>query len=381
MSDRAYRKNRSQLEERIKSGTIQTQASQDKYGFSRDEINELRAIKRLPPITGFARTRTIPDRVISESRDIKTTEGVANVLEDLKDPEGRWKDNTLMGYASRVRATARLLGIENSLDKLKDHESMIDLLEEKTSMMKNSTRKGYYGVISALAGVIPGWSSMLGEEAIKAYAKKARNESDIIDEQREEQKELGKVIPWEDIKKEGAKVTEKDPDRKMIYYLYTMIPPVRAGDYRKVAIVREDESPPKKTNHYNIDTGKMTWVDYKTQEFYGEVEIQFPKPLMKNIKTIVEARKDANQQKWLLSTSDGNPVHDKTLKKRVGEVFGVSGTELRRSYITHVLGEEFSKSRAWLNKRKALAEQMLHSPKIQEEYIRLGLKKLIGQED
>ena len=381
MSDRAYRKNRSQLEERIKSGTIPTQASQDKYGFSRDEINELRAIKKLPPITGFARTRTIPDRVISESRDIKTTEGVANVLEDLKDPEGRWKDNTLMGYASRVRATARLLGIENSLDKLKDHESMIDLLEEKTSMMKNSTRKGYYGVISALAGVIPGWSAMLGEEAIRAYAKKARNESDIIDEQREEQKELGKVIPWEDIKKEGAKVTEKDPDRKMIYYLYTMIPPVRAGDYRKVAIVREDESPPKKTNYYNIDTGKMTWVDYKTQEFYGEVEIQFPKPLMKNIKTIVEARKDAIQQKWLLSTSDGNPVHDKTLKKRVGEVFGVSGTELRRSYITHVLGEEFSKSRAWLNKRKALAEQMLHSPKIQEEYIRLGLKKLIGQED
>jgi hypothetical protein len=380
MSDRAYRKNRSQLVERIKEGTIPTSGSMDKYNFSRDEINELRAINKLPPVTSFARTRTIPDRVITKNRDIKTTEGVANVLEDLKAQE-KWKDNTLMGYASRVRSTARLLNIENNLDELKDHESMIELLEEKTSGMKNSTRKGYFGVLSALAGVVPGWKEMLGEEAVRAYAKKARNESDIIEEQREAQKELGKVTPWEEIVEKGVKVAEKDPDRKMIYHLYTMIPPVRSGDYRKVAIIKEDEEKPKKTNFYNIDTGVMTWVVYKTQEHYGEVEIQFPKPLMKIIKTIVEARKDEQQKKWILSTPDGNPVHEKTLQKRIGEVFGVSGTEVRRSYITHVLGEEFSKSRAWLNKRKALAKQMLHSPKIQEEYIRLGLEKLIGQED
>jgi hypothetical protein len=352
----------------------------DKYNLSRDEINELRAINKLPPVTSFARTRTIPERVITKTRDIKTTEGVANILEDLKAQE-KWKDKTLMGYASRVRSTARLLNIENNLDELKDHESMIELLEEKTSGMKNSTRKGYFGVLSALAGVIPGWKEMLGEEAVRAYAKKARNESDIIEEQREIQKELGKVTPWEEIVEKGAKVAEEDPDRKMIFHLYTMIPPVRSSDYRKVAIIKEDDEKPKKTNFYNIDTGIMTWVSYKTQEHYGEVEIQFPKPLMKIIKTIVDARKDEQQKKWILSTPDGNPVHEKTLQKRIGEVFGVSGTEVRRSYITHVLGEEFSKSRAWLNKRKALAKQMLHSPKIQEEYIRLGLEKLIGQED
>jgi hypothetical protein len=147
-----------------------------------------------------------------------------------------------------------------------------------------------------------------------------------------------------------------------------------------VAIVKEGDEKPKKTNFYNIDSGVMTWVVYKTKEHYGDTEIQFPKRLMKFIKDLIDARPEG-QQRWMFATPDGNPVHEKTLERRIGEVFGVSGTELRRSYITHILGEEFKKSREWLNKRKALARQMLHSPDIQEEYIRLGLPKLIGQEN
>jgi len=380
MSDeRKYRKNRTQLADRIKEGSVPTQASRDRYGFSTEEINELRAMRGHPPINAFARTRKVQEKKISESRDIKTTEGATNVLEDLKEVEdGKWTKNTLVGYGSRIRATAKLLNIEDRLDKLKNHETMIKLLDERTDGMKNSTRKGYFGVLSALAGVIPGWKEMLGEEAVQAYAKMARNESDILEKQRDEQKELGKVVPWEQLKNDD--VVRIDPDRKLIYALYTMIPPVRSGDYRKVAIVKEGDEKPKKTNFYNIDSGVMTWVVYKTKEHYGDTEIQFPKRLMKFIKDLIGSRPEG-QQRWMFATPDGNPVHEKTLERRIGEVFGVSGTEIRRSYITHILGEEFKKSREWLNKRKALARQMLHSPDIQEEYIRLGLPKLIGQED
>jgi len=377
--ERKYKKNRTQLADRIKEGSVPTQDSMNRYNFTRDEINELRAMRGLPAITSFARTRKTPEKVISETRDIKTTEGATNVLEDLKEIEdGKWTRNTLIGYASRIRATSKLLSIENNLDKLKNHETMIKLLVERTEGMKNSTKKGYFGVLSALAGVIPGWKEMLGEEAVQAYAKMARNESDIIEKQRDEQKELGKVIPWEELKNDD--VVRIDPDRKLIYALYTMVPPVRSADYRKVMIIKEEDERPKKSNFYNIDTGVMTWAVYKTKEHYGDVEIQFPKRLMKVITDIVGARPEG-QRKWMLSTPDGNPVHEKTLERRIKEVFGVSGTEIRRSYITHVLGEEFKKSREWLNKRKALAQQMLHSPDIQEEYIRLGLPKLIGQED
>lgn len=375
--ERKYRKNRTQLADRIKEGSVPTQASMDRYGFTRDEINELRAMRGHPPITSFARTRKTPEKKVSETRDIKTTEGATNVLEDLKEG-GEWAKNTLVGYASRIRATAKLLNIEDNLDELKDHESMIKLLEERTEGMKNSTKKGYFGVLSALAGVIPGWREMLGDEAVRAYAKKARNESDILEAQRDDQKELGKVIPWEQLKNDD--VVRIDPERKLIYALYTMIPPVRSSDYRRVEIIKEGQEKPKKTNFYNIDTGVMTWVSYKTQEHYGNVEIQFPKRLMKVIKELVGSRPEG-QQKWMLSTPDGNPVHEKTLQRRIKEVFGTTGTEIRRSYITHILGTEFKKSREWLNKRKALARQMLHSPDIQEEYIRLGLPKLIGQED
>jgi len=377
--ERKYKKNRTQLADRIKEGSVPTQDSMNRYNFTRDEINELRAMRGLPAITSFARTRKTPEKVISETRDIKTTEGATNVLEDLKEIEdGKWTRNTLIGYASRIRATSKLLSIENNLDKLKNHETMIKLLVERTEGMKNSTKKGYFGVLSALAGVIPGWKEMLGDEAVQAYAKMARNESDIIEKQRDEQKELGKVIPWEELKNDD--VVRIDPDRKLIYALYTMVPPVRSADYRKVMIIKEEDERPKKSNFYNIDTGVMTWAVYKTKEHYGDVEIQFPKRLMKVITDIVGARPEG-QRKWMLSTPDGNPVHEKTLERRIKEVFGVSGTEIRRSYITHVLGEEFKKSREWLNKRKALAQQMLHSPDIQEEYIRLGLPKLIGQED
>jgi len=365
--------------ERIKEGTIPTQASMDRYNISRDEINALRKLRNLPAISGsgFARTRTIPEKVISNTRDITTVEGATNVLEDLKkDENSRWTINTLTGYGSRIRATGKLLGIENNLDKLKDHEEMIELLEEKTADMKNSTRKGYFGVLSALAGVIPEWREMLGDEAVRAYAKMARNEGNIIQEQRDKQKELGKVVSWKEVSKREV---PNDPDYQLIHALFTMTPPVRSGDYRKVEIVREDESVPKKTNYYNIDTGVMTWVSYKTQSHYGDVDLQFSKKLQKVIKDIVEARPEV-QQKWMLSTPDGNPVHEKTLEKRITDLFGVSGTELRRSYITYILGDEFKKSREWLNKRKALARQMLHSTDIQEEYIRLGLKNLIGQE-
>ena len=377
--ERKYNKNRSQMIERIKEGTIPTQASMDRYDISHDFINDLRKLRNLPAISGsaFARTRTIPEKVISNTRDITTTEGATNVLEDLKNDENsRWTINTLTGYGSRIRATGKLLGIENNLDKLKDHEEMIELLEEKTADMKNSTRKGYFGVLSALAGVIPEWREMLGDEAVRAYAKMARNEGNIIQEQREKQKELGVVKPWKEV---IDRKVPKDPDYQLIYALFTMTPPVRSGDYRKVEIVREGESVPKKTNYYNIDTGMMTWVSYKTQSHYGDVELQFTKKLQKVIKDIVEARPEV-QQKWMLSTPDGNPVHEKTLETRITDLFGVSGTELRRSYITYILGDEFKKSREWLNKRKALARQMLHSTDIQEEYIRLGLKNLIGQE-
>jgi len=378
--EKKYNKNRSQMIERIKEGTIPTQDSMDRYNISRDEINMLRKMRNLPPVvgTGFARTRTMPKKVITQNRDITTAEGVANTLEDLKAADnGRWTINTLTGYSSRIRATAKLLGIENNLDKLKDHEEMAELLEEKTADMKNSTRKGYFGVLSALAGVIPEWRDMLGEDAVRAYAKMARNEGNIIQEQRDKQKELGKVKPWKQI---IDREVPNDPDYQLIYALFTLQPPVRSGDYRKVEIVREGESVPKKMNYYNLDTGIMTWVSYKTSSHYGDVELQFPKRLMKVIKDIVEARPEV-QQKWMLSTPDGNPVHEKTLEKRITDLFQASGTELRRSYITFILGEEFKKSRQWLNKRQALAKQMLHGTDIQEEYIRLGLKNLIGQEE
>ena len=160
-----------------------------------------------------------------------------------------------------------------------------------------------------------------------------------------------------------------------------MMPPVRAAEYKKVLIIRGDEKDiPPRTNFYNLDTGIMSWVNYKTKEHYGKVELQFPRALMKIVKDIVEARPKM-QQKYLFTTPDGGVIQEKSINKRLRDTFGVGGAELRRSYITYVLGDQFKKSIEWMNKRKTLSKQMLHSTDIQEEYIRLGLQNLIGRDD
>lgn len=248
---------------------------------------------------------------------------------------------------------------------------------------------------------VPGWAEMIGEEALNAYIQKVKDMADEVNVENKKRMVEGKVTPWNELVEHGANNITSE-DASLLYSLYTMVPPVRANDYRTVHLMIGQPTPDpvyqrtsdgevkrnandmkmlhetQETNWYNIDTGEVKWRDYKNARPIGEVVIKYPENLKKVIAEIVNKRKP-NQKKYLFSTDTGKQISEKYLRDLIKNVFGVTGTELRRSYITHILGDYFRQDSQFHAARQKLATQMLHDIEIQAQYLRLAEQDLKQQ--
>lgn len=178
-----------------------------------------------------------------------------------------------------------------------------------------------------------------------------------------------------EMNKEVKKETKKDttqlknkplsnkasPQSKLIYHLYTAIPPRRVVDYSNMRVV-DDESKIDaevflKHNWLDEQNLKFIFNDYKTSNAYGTQEIDIDEPTMELLIPVLQEREEGD---YLLLTKDGEPMTANTLSVLIKKISGLSATQNRKKYIREHLSQEER------DKSLEIAKKMGHSQDTQQ---------------
>ena len=157
------------------------------------------------------------------------------------------------------------------------------------------------------------------------------------------------------------------PIKKVIYGIYTLIPPRRL-EYNKMILSAISEKRNNETNYIilrNKEPIKFIFNDYKTSKSYGTVEIMIPERLRPIIRDYLKKNKKKRGDKFL-------DLNDNQLIKIVKEVFSeIYGEEitvrwLRISYATYIDSLNLSN-----NEKQELAVKKGHNREQSSKYRKL----------
>jgi len=157
-------------------------------------------------------------------------------------------------------------------------------------------------------------------------------------------KEDATWVEWPEIIEARKKIT--DPTDRVIYTLYTDIPPRRGLDYSKLKILRGDASQLDKVdkdyNYVLVSQGgavkKIVLFNYKYSDLKGRYDIKMTNQLRKTLEKYI-ADKQIPDGEMLFSESkisDWTRTLQKIFKKYTGKPMAVNA--LRKSYATHFIG-------------------------------------------
>ena len=161
-----------------------------------------------------------------------------------------------------------------------------------------------------------------------------------------------------------------DINDKLIYALYTFIPPRRL-EYANLYIINKSKKINNKDNYlviYRNNPVKVIFQNYKTNRTFGKQEYDIPDELGKIIKKYIYKNKLKSGDKLL-------PYNEKYLSEVIGKIFykvynnKINLNWIRKSYATYINDMKISN-----NQKELLAEQMGHSLNQSMKY-----KKIINQ--
>jgi len=157
------------------------------------------------------------------------------------------------------------------------------------------------------------------------------------------------------------------PMKKLIYGLYTLIPPRRL-EYNKMVLSAISEKRNNETNYIvlrKMEPIKFIFNDYKTSKSYGTVEIVIPERLRPIIRDYLKKNKKKRGDKFLdLNTNQ----FIKLIKETFKEIYGVEITVrwLRMGYATYIDSLNLSN-----NEKQELAIKMGHNREQSSKYRKL----------
>ena len=161
-----------------------------------------------------------------------------------------------------------------------------------------------------------------------------------------------------------------DINDKLIYALYTFIPPRRL-EYSNLYIINKSQKMNNKDNYlviYRNNPVKFIFQSYKTNRTFGKQEYDIEDKLGKIIKKYIYKNKLKSGDKFL-------QYNEKYLSEVIGKVFNkiygekINLNYIRKSYATYINDMKISN-----NQKELLAEQMGHSLSQSMKY-----KKIINQ--
>ena len=148
-----------------------------------------------------------------------------------------------------------------------------------------------------------------------------------------------------------------DINDKLIYALYTFIPPRRL-EYANLYIINKSQKMNNKDNYiviYKYKPVKFIFQDYKTNRTFGVQSYDIPDELAKIIKKYIYKNKLKSGDKFL-------PYNEKYLSEVIGKIFykiygeKINLNYIRKSYATHINEMNISN-----NEKQSLALAMGHS--------------------
>lgn len=164
-------------------------------------------------------------------------------------------------------------------------------------------------------------------------AKHSRNEKYEAREKRDTDVEWSDVLALED--------SITNPRDRLIYMLYTRVPPQRNADYADVRILHETEDTDTTDGNVFVRAESAIYLKgYKTAALYGPKKIELPKDVCDLIP----------DQNYVLQKRNGGPMGCSQTSAHICRVFSplgpnVGAVTLRRSYANHQMNtltrEEF----------------------------------------
>ena len=210
----------------------------------------------------------------------------------------------------------------------------------------DKTRKAYF---ASSAAVLRDYdSSTQARKAQETYNKPMKKLLEkITDEYKQNiknDKEDATWVDWTEIIEARKQIT--DPTDKVIYTLYTDIPPRHSLDYSKLKVMRGDasqlDSVDKKYNYVLLSSGgavkKIVLFNYKNSDKKGRYDIKMTTQLKKTIESYIKEKniKDGDNLFEDTNITAWTRTLQKIFKKYTGKPMSVNA--LRKSYATHFIG-------------------------------------------
>ena len=303
---------------------------------------------------------------------VNASENCDTLNKHLQQRDGKASLKTIEDYQNQIRILHSKLYPNKAFDCsnyefLKDADKVIAFIR-KTYKSKHSQSKKINSITSIIKR-IAGF-----EDIYKIYSKfnvsTLKEVEAIVGSNELSETQQRDYLPWTEILKVEAKITDKRD--KMLYSLYTKIPPRRL-EYRTLLLT---QGKPKTTegNYLVMNKGipeQIILNKYKTAHLYKQYVIILAnhKELQQAIKAYLKSagiysgdylfRKKAENQPVLQSYF--TRMLQTVFKKYTGKKLGVN--LLRHSFITHT-----RKAKLNLNQKKQIARAMAHSTGMADQY-------------
>ena len=210
----------------------------------------------------------------------------------------------------------------------------------------DKTRKAYFASVAAVLRDYD--NSPEAKEAQQTYNKPMKKLlekiTDVYKQNLKDDKEEATWVDWDKVVEARSKIT--DPTDRVIYTLYTDIPPRRGLDYSKLKILRGDASQlddvDKNYNYVLVSQGgavkKIVLFNYKGSDEKGRYDIKMTNQLRKTLEKYI-ADKEIPDGEMLFPQSkvrDWTRTLQEIFKKYTGKPMSVNA--LRKSFATHFIG-------------------------------------------
>lgn len=253
----------------------------------------------------------------------------------------------------------------NVIDKLGIHPN--DFSNHTPEDIISKMKKNYTN-LNTLQTYLNSMGMITGQEEYLEERKKVFNEINDLKEKKE-YKEYRKDLPnYTDIVKSINPDELKGFDNQMIYYLYSLLPPLRL-DYADVEIIRDTQKN-NKIERYNTEnivkitggkSGKVIFYlrNYKNSKTYGEKEYILPDKIAGMVRERYYNR-EPSRPVYLLMTENNKPMTPKLLGDRIRRIFKYTLNDLRSSFQKEKMESGVYDDKNIYEKNKE-SEEILHS--------------------
>tara|TARA_R100000231_G_scaffold3044_2_gene5580 strand:+ start:404 stop:1258 length:855 start_codon:yes stop_codon:yes gene_type:complete len=224
-----------------------------------------------------------------------------------------------------------------------------------------ASQLAYFQSILSISRISEVFKNTITQKQVRDILKESEKLKEEESERRDKGEERENDLSWEDVKACKDKFP-KGSEARLIYLLYTELPPLRA-DYTPMEIVDKPSQATDENMNYFVNSTKphMLIRVYKTANKYGEQRLDVSKELADAI---------PKDQKFMFEF-DGEPMQPNTLSKKVVRAFKkycnlhITINTLRRAYAKHTMS--MSK-----DEQIERALEMGHSLSVHKEYSRRG---------